>query len=307
LLHAALRKVLGEHVAQAGSRVDSKSLRFDFSNPNGLSPEQLAAVEALVNGEIRRNVPVSTQIQSIEDAKAAGAMALFGEKYDDEVRVVSMGDFSMELCGGLHVQRTGDIGAFRLTSEAAVAAGVRRIEAVSGVGAEQIAKTEQNLVSSLTGLFRCKPEEVLHRIQALQDQQKKLEKELEQLGDMAAAAQVAELKSQAQSISGAAVILARFDKLDKSRFGKIVEQLAAHFEGIAVLSNTETESASIAVTVAKSLHSNAKAGELVAKIAALAGGKGGGRPDRAQAGTKEVALVGAAMDAALGIVTEALA
>lgn len=302
LLQAALRQVLGDHVVQQGSRVDASSLRFDFQHQKALSSTEIAQVEDLVNAQIQQNLAVQTAVQNIDEAKASGAMALFGEKYDDEVRVVSMGEFSVELCGGLHVKSTGEIGSFRIVSETATAAGVRRIEAITGQAALDQARNNAQLISELQSIFRVKPDEVLSRVQGLLDQTKKLEKEIEHLNEIAAAAQVVELKAKAQN----GILIESFTNMDKTRFSKISEQLAASFDGISVLSNSDAENASIAVTVAKSLQSKIKAGELVSKIAALAGGKGGGRPDRAQAGTKEVTKVADALKAAQALIQEAL-
>lgn len=289
LLQAALRQVLGDHVVQQGSRVDAQGLRFDFQHQKALSAEELSQVELLVNEQIQANLPVATALQNIEEAKAAGAMALFGEKYDEEVRVVSMGEFSKELCGGLHVNSTGEIGSVKIISEVATAAGVRRIEAISGQKVVTESRLSAQTISDLQTLFKCKPAELLQRVQALMDQQKKLEKEIELLNEAAASQLVQELKASAPAL------VKEFKGLDKAKFSKLVELMAAQFEGVAVLVNADEESASIAVTVAKSFQSQFKAGELVSKIAAVAGGKGGGRPDRAQAGTKEVQLIPAAL------------
>lgn len=289
LLQAALRQVLGDHVVQQGSRVDAQGLRFDFQHQKALSAEELSQVEFLVNEQIQANLPVATALQNIEEAKAAGAMALFGEKYDEEVRVVSMGEFSKELCGGLHVNSTGEIGSVKIISEVATAAGVRRIEAISGQKVVTESRLSAQTISDLQTLFKCKPAELLQRVQALMDQQKKLEKEIELLNEAAASQLVQELKASAPAL------VKEFKGLDKAKFSKLVELMAAQFEGVAVLVNADEESASIAVTVAKSFQSQFKAGELVSKIAAVAGGKGGGRPDRAQAGTKEVQLIPAAL------------
>lgn len=289
LLQAALRQVLGDHVVQQGSRVDANGLRFDFQHQKALSSAELAEVELLVNAQIQANLPVATALQNIEEAKAAGAMALFGEKYDEEVRVVSMGEFSKELCGGLHVESTGQIGSLKIVSEVATAAGVRRIEAISGQAVVADARQSSQTISDLQAMFKCKPAELLARVQALMDQQKKLEKEIEVLNEAAASQLVQELKTSAP------VLVKEFRNMDKAKFAKLVELMAAQFEGVAVLINADAESASIAVTVAKSLQSQFKAGELVGKIAAVAGGKGGGRPDRAQAGTKDIAKIPAAL------------
>ena len=307
LLHAALRQVLGDHVTQQGSRVDSKSLRFDFSQPNGLTAEQVAKVEDMVNDQIQKNLSVTTAIQNIDQAKEAGAMALFGEKYDSDVRVVSMGEFSMELCGGFHVTRTGDIGLFRIRSEMATAAGVRRIEAVSGKEALVHIDSERAVIVQLQSQLKCRPEQIAERLQIMIENQKKLEKEIEKLGEIAAQQDVVGLKSQSIEIAGVGVVVHSYTGLDKARFSKISEGMGAQFEGISVLSNADAESGTIAVTVSKALTSKIKAGDLVNKIAALAGGKGGGRPDRAQAGTKEIEKIASAMSQSQDIIRGVLA
>ncbi len=287
LLHAALREVLGDHVNQQGSRVDSKELRFDFSHFQGMTDEEIKKVEQLVNAQVQANLNVATSIKNIEEAKAAGAMALFGEKYGDEVRVVQMGQFSVELCGGLHVSNTGEIGLFKITSESSVAAGVRRITAVSGGEAFNLISELEETVAGVQNLVRCKPSQIIERVQALVEKNKDLEKEISRLQELLANQKIEGMKNSAKLVAGVPVIIEGFKGIDKTEFAKWIESLAAQFEGIAVLTNTENENGSLAVTVAKSLTSKIKAGDLVRELAALAGGKGGGRPDRAQAGTRE--------------------
>lgn len=309
LLHAALKKILGDHVNQQGSRCADDGLRFDFSHFQGVSPEELTQIEQLVNTEILANAAVETQVQDIATAKAEGAMALFGEKYDDDVRVVSMGreGFSKELCGGLHVAQTGDLGLFKVISESSVAAGVRRIEALTGEGALAYLNQQEATVLTLAGQLKTKPAKLLNKVNDLVAQNKKLEKEMEQLQAQMANAKIDQLLSQTEEIAGTQLIIASFENMEKKAFGSLVESMAAKHQGIALLTNTDGESGSIAVTVTKNLTSQVKAGNLVKDISAIAGGRGGGRPDKAQAGTKEPQKIPEAIAAARSIIEGALA
>lgn len=309
LLHAALKKVLGEHVNQQGSRCADDSLRFDFSHFQGVSSEELAQIEQLVNEQVLANTEVVTQVQDIETAKAEGAMALFGEKYDEEVRVVGMGSegFSKELCGGLHVSRTGDIGLIKITSESSVAAGVRRIEALTGSEALAYLNQQEATVIKLAQILKAKPAKLEAKIAELQTQSKKLEKEMEKLQTQMANAKIDQLLAQAEEFAGTQLIVASFENMEKKAFASLVESMSVKHQGISVLSNAEAESGSIAVTVAKGLTSQVKAGNLVKDISAIAGGRGGGRPDKAQAGTKEPNKIPEAIAAARGIIEGALA
>ncbi len=302
LLHAALRKVLGEEVVQQGSFVGPDALRFDFSLPRAMTPAEVDEVERRVNRQIRLNIEVTSSIQKIDEAKAAGAMALFGEKYDDDVRVISIGDISKELCGGLHVCRTGDIGGFQITVETAIAAGVRRIEAVTGRVAAERARQNEVRLHTLQELLKIKPEELVDRIGGLLQQQRTLEKEIDRLQQRLAAAKVAELAAQASDLSGVKVLVRELKECDSKQFGAVVEQLAASFEGVAVVAYRTAEAGTIAVTVHKSVGGKIKAGSLVSELAILAGGKGGGRPDKAQAGTKSPEKISHALEQATSLI-----
>lgn len=309
LLHAALKVVLGDHVNQQGSRVAPDSLRFDFSHFQGVSTEELAQIEQLVNEEVLANTQAITKVQNLEEAKAEGAMALFGEKYEEDVRVVSMGqtDFSKELCGGLHVDRTGDIGLIKITSESSVAAGVRRIEALTGTEALAYLNTQEQTVMKLAAQLKAKPAKVADKIAEIQAQAKSLEKEIEKLQTQMSNTKIDQLLSQAEDFAGIKLIMASFENMEKKAFASLIESMSVKHQGISVLSNTEAESGSIAVTVAKDLTSRVKAGNLIKDISAIAGGRGGGRPDKAQAGTKEPGKIPAALEAAKDIIEGALA
>ncbi|PRQ61965.1 alanine--tRNA ligase [Vibrio sp. V01_P9A10T6] len=281
LLHAALRQVLGTHVAQKGSLVKAESLRFDFSHLEAMTPVELKEVERLVNAQIRRNHTIETNIMDIEAAKAKGAMALFGEKYDDEVRVLSMGDFSTELCGGIHASNTGDIGLFKIVSEGGVAAGIRRIEAVTGEGALDLLDQQQ-------AQYEVKVAEMAAKA-------KSLEKELQQLKDKLAAKESANLISNVKEIAGVKVLVAQLNGADNKALRGMVDELKNQLgSGIIMLGNVADDKVGLIAGVTKDLTAKVKAGELVNMVALQVGGKGGGRPDMAQAGGTDVnALPGA--------------
>ena len=298
LLHAALRQVLGDHVQQKGSLVEAERLRFDFSHFEGITPEQLAEIEALVNAEIRRNVAVETQLMSQDEAVASGAMALFGEKYGDVVRVLRMGEFSVELCGGTHVSRTGDIGLLKITSEGGVAAGVRRIEAVAGEGAlRYIGETEKNL-AQIAGLLKADAGTVEIKVQQLIDRSRSLEKELEQLKSKLASSQGGDLAAQAVEIDGIKVLAAKLEGGDAKSLRDTVDQLKNKLGAAAViLAAVEGEKWSLAAGVTKDETKRLRAGDLVNSVAQQLGGKGGGRPDMAMAGGKDPSGLDAALQA----------
>ncbi|MGC7890506.1 alanine--tRNA ligase [Vibrio anguillarum] len=281
LLHAALRQVLGTHVAQKGSLVKAESLRFDFSHLEAMTPAELKEVERLVNAQIRRNHTIETNIMDIEAAKAKGAMALFGEKYDDEVRVLSMGDFSTELCGGIHASNTGDIGLFKIVSEGGIAAGIRRIEAVTGEGALDLLDQQQTQ-------YEVKVAEMAAKA-------KSLEKELQQLKDKLAAKESANLISNVKEIAGVKVLVAQLNGADNKALRGMVDELKNQLgSGIIMLGNVADDKVGLIAGVTKDLTAKVKAGELVNMVALQVGGKGGGRPDMAQAGGTDVnALPGA--------------
>ncbi|EOS8553753.1 alanine--tRNA ligase [Vibrio vulnificus] len=271
LLHAALRQVLGEHVAQKGSFVKAENLRFDFSHLEAVTAAELKEVERLVNAQIRRNHVIETNIMDIESAKQKGAMALFGEKYDDEVRVLSMGDFSTELCGGIHASNTGDIGLFKITSEGGIAAGIRRIEAVTGEAALEAIDAQAR-----------KFEE---KLQDAANKAKSLEKEIQQLKDKLASQASANLIDQVKEIAGVKVLVAKLDGADNKALRGMVDELKNQMgSGIIMLGNVADDKVGLIAGVTQDLTSKVKAGELVNMVAQQVGGKGGGRPDMAQAG-----------------------
>ena len=298
LLHAALRKVLGEHVQQKGSLVDAERLRFDFSHFEAISSEQLAEIENMVNEQIRANVEVETKLMSQEDAVASGAMALFGEKYGDTVRVLSMGDFSVELCGGTHVSRTGDIGLLKITSEGGVAAGVRRIEAVAGAGAlRYIGETEKNL-SLIAGILKADASTVETRARQLVDRSRALEKEVDQLKAKLASSQGGDLAAQAVEVDGIKVLAARLEGGDAKSLRDTVDQLKNKLGAAAVvLAAVDGDKVSLVAGVTKDETKRIRAGDLVNNVAQQVGGKGGGRPDMAQAGGKDPSGLDAALQA----------
>ncbi|MBE0509918.1 MAG: alanine--tRNA ligase [Chromatiales bacterium] len=285
LLHAALRQVLGEHVQQKGSLVSAERLRFDFAHFEAVSPEQLKQIEQMVNAQIRANLPVQTELMGIDAAKARGAMALFGEKYGDEVRVLSMGDFSIELCGGTHVGRTGDIGLCKISSEAGTAAGVRRIEAVCGQRALAWIDEQGARLGQIASSLRCARDEVANKVEQLIERSRKLEKELEQLKGKLASAQGSDLAAEALEIGGIKVLAARMDGADPKGLRDIVDQLKNKLGTAAVLiAAVEGDKISLVAGVSKDATDRIKAGELLKHVAEQVGGKGGGRPDMAQGG-----------------------
>ncbi|WP_318500105.1 alanine--tRNA ligase [Photobacterium leiognathi] len=297
LMHAALRNILGEHVAQKGSLVKADGLRFDFSNLEAVKPEQLRAVEIMVNDQIRANHAIETNIMDIEAAKAKGAMALFGEKYDDEVRVLSMGEFSTELCGGIHATRTGDIGLFKILSESGIAAGIRRIEAVTGAAAIEAMHTEDAMLAKTARLVKSDSASVVSKVEALVSHSKQLEKEIQQLKDKLAAQEGANLINQAQEINGVKVLIAKLNGADNKALRGMVDELKNQLgSGVVLLGNVSDDKVGLIAGVTKDLVGKVKAGELVNLVAQQVGGKGGGRPDMAQAGGTDAAALPAALE-----------
>ncbi len=297
LMHAALRTILGDHVAQKGSLVKADGLRFDFSNLEAVKPEQLRAVEDMVNEQIRANHSIDTNIMDIEAAKAKGAMALFGEKYDDQVRVLSMGDFSTELCGGVHANRTGDIGLFKIVSESGIAAGIRRIEAVTGAGAIAAMHDEDMMLAKTARLVKSDVASVVSKVDALVSHSKQLEKEIQQLKDKLAAQEGASLINKAQQINGVKVLIAQLDGADNKALRGMVDELKNQLgSGVVLLGNVSEDKVGLIAGVTKDLIGKVKAGELVNLVALQVGGKGGGRPDMAQAGGTDAAALPAALD-----------
>ena len=290
LLHAALRQVLGEHVAQKGSLVAPERLRFDFSHFKPLSRDELARVEAMVNAQVRRNAAAEVRNMAYDEAIAFGAMALFGEKYGDQVRVLKMGDFSTELCGGTHVARTGDIGLFKIVSEAGVASGVRRIEAVTGDGALAYVADEERRLGEFAQLLSSSGDEALEKLRQLFERQKKLERELDALRSKAAGSAIADLAAAAQDIDGIKVVAARLTGLDAKSLRDGVDQLKQQLGDCVILlaGAAEGRVALIAGVHGKAL-GRIKAGDVVAHVAAQIDGKGGGRADMAQGGGTDAA------------------
>ncbi|HFK7185526.1 TPA: alanine--tRNA ligase [Serratia odorifera] len=297
LLHAALRQVLGEHVAQKGSLVNDKYLRFDFSHFEAMKPEQIRAVEDLVNQQVRRNLPVQTEVMALDDAKEKGAMALFGEKYDDHVRVLTMGDFSTELCGGTHASRTGDIGLFRIQSESGTAAGIRRIEAVTGEGAIATLHQQSDLLQEVAHLVKGDGNNLSEKVRAVLDRTRTLEKELQQLKDQQAALESASLSSKAKQVNGVKLLVSQLDNVEPKMLRTMVDDLKNQLgSAIIVLATTAEGKVSLIAGVTKDLTDRVKAGELIGNVAQQVGGKGGGRPDMAQAGGSDVNALPAALD-----------
>ena len=285
LLHAALRQLLGTHVVQKGSLVSDSALRFDFAHPEAISKEQLTDIERLVNQKVRSNFLIQTDIMDVEAAKAKGAMALFGEKYADQVRVLTMGDFSIELCGGIHAKRTGDIGLFKIISETAVAAGVRRIEAVTGENAIDWMLNQQHVLEQCAELLKSDVNVLTDKIQQLQDKAKKAEKELQGLKEKAAMQAGSDLVKSAIKINGVSIIAHQFNGIETKSLRVMVDDLKNQLgSGIIVFTSILDEKVNLVVGVTSDLTAKVKAGELVNLMAQQVGGKGGGRPDMAMAG-----------------------
>ena len=285
LLHAALRQVLGDHVTQKGSLVQAERLRFDFSHSEAITAEQIKEIEHLVNKHIRTNHHVDTQIMKPEEAKAAGAMALFGEKYGDEVRVLTMSPFSIELCGGTHVAYTGDIGLFKIVSEGGVAAGIRRVEAVTAERAIDWMDQGENQLSEIASMLKGKRDDLSHRVSQLMDKNRALEKELEQLKAKLASSQGSDLTSQAVEVNGIKVLAANIEGADVKTLRDTLDQLKNKLGTSAiVLAAVNGQKVSLVAGVSKDATDRIKAGDLVNSVASQIGGKGGGRPDMAQAG-----------------------
>ena len=299
LLHAALRQVLGEHVQQKGSLVDSQRMRFDFSHFESIKPEQIKALEDIVNAEIRKNTPVETEETDIDTAKQKGAMALFGEKYGDNVRVLSMGgDFSVELCGGIHANRTGDIGLMKITSEGGVASGIRRIEAVTGAAALAYLNAAEEQLKEAASLIKGSRENLVDKLSAVLERNRQLEKQLEQLQAKAASAAGDDLSSSAVDVKGVKVLTARLDGQDGKVLLALVDQLKNKLgRAVILLGSVHEDKVVLVAGVTKDLTGQLKAGDLMKQAAAAVGGKGGGRPDMAQGGGVDAA----ALDAALAL------
>ena len=307
LMHAALRQVLGTHVSQKGSLVNDKVLRFDFSHNEAMKPEEIRAVEDLVNAQIRRNLPIETNIMDLEAAKAKGAMALFGEKYDERVRVLSMGDFSTELCGGTHASRTGDIGLFRITSESGTAAGVRRIEAVTGEGAITTVHADSDRLSEVAHLLKGDSNNLVDKVRSVLERTRQLEKELQQLKEQAAAQESANLSSKAIDVNGVKLLVSELSGVEPKMLRTMVDDLKNQLGStIIVLATVAEGKVSLIAGVSKDVTDRVKAGELIGMVAQQVGGKGGGRPDMAQAGGTDAAALPAALASVKGWVSAKL-
>ncbi|MCG8464535.1 MAG: alanine--tRNA ligase [Xanthomonadales bacterium] len=297
LMHAALREILGGHVQQKGSLVDPERLRFDFSHFEPVSREQLREIERLVNQQIRENDMVETRIMSLDDAKASGAIALFGEKYSEHVRVLRMGDFSTELCGGTHVKAVGDIGLFKITSETGIASGVRRIEGVTGESAIRWMEEDEERLFKVADLVKAGRDDVDDKVAQLVDRSRKLEKELEQLKAKLASSAGSELADSAVDIAGVKVLAAALDGVDPKSLRDTMDQLKNKLgSAVIVLATVKNDKVSLVAGVTKDQISAVKAGDLVKYVAEQVGGKGGGRPDMAQAGGSDPAALPAALD-----------
>ncbi|MEQ1544000.1 alanine--tRNA ligase [Methyloglobulus sp.] len=296
LLHAALRKVLGEHVAQKGSLVNTERLRFDFSHFEPITDDQINVLERMVNEQIRLNNPVSATVMAKDDAVKAGAMALFGEKYGDEVRVLKIGEFSTELCGGTHVERAGDIGCFKIISETGVAAGVRRIEAVTGNGAMEWIASRDKTLHIIAGLLKSAPEKTAEKVEQLLDKTRALEKQLEKLQAQVASSAGNDLSAQAIEVAGIKVLAVKLNQVDPKSLRDMVDQLKNKLGSAAiVLAVVEGDKVSLVAGVSKDQMNKIKAGDLVNFVATQVGGKGGGRPDMAMAGGNDPSGLAAAL------------
>jgi alanyl-tRNA synthetase len=299
LLHAALRTVLGEHVTQKGSLVGSERLRFDFSHFEAVKADEIRRIEQLVNEQVQQNHEVLTRLMNVDEAKAAGAMALFGEKYDDEVRVLSMGDFSIELCGGTHVSRTGDIGLFKIVVESGIAAGIRRIEAVTGEGALAFVHKLEQQAQTVASMLKGDIFSIAEKVQQAMDSRKALEKELEQLKAKLASAAGASLLEQVQVINGVKVLIAELKGADPKAFRTMVDELKNKLgSGILLLATAADGKVSLIAGVTSDLTAKVQAGQLIGWAAEQVGGKGGGKPDLAQAGGTDVAALPGVLKAA---------
>ncbi|EAP1949959.1 alanine--tRNA ligase [Salmonella enterica] len=307
LMHAALRQVLGTHVAQKGSLVSDKVLRFDFSHNEAMKPSEIRQVEDLVNAQIRRNLPIETNIMDLDAAKAKGAMALFGEKYDERVRVLSMGDFSTELCGGTHASRTGDIGLFRIISESGTAAGIRRIEAVTGEGAMATVHAQSDRLNDIAHLLKGDSQNLGDKVRAVLERTRQLEKELQQLKDQAAAQESANLSSKAVDLNGVKLLVSELTGIEPKMLRTMVDDLKNQLGSTVIVLATVVEGkVSLIAGVSKDVTDRVKAGELIGMVAQQVGGKGGGRPDMAQAGGTDAAALPAALASVQGWVSAKL-
>ncbi len=307
LLHAALKAVLGAHVQQKGSLVEAPRLRFDFSHNEVVSAEQLAQIEQLVNEQILTNRAVETRVMQLEEAKAAGAAALFGEKYDENVRVVGMGEFSLELCGGTHVRRTGDIGLFKITSETGIAAGVRRIEALTGDGAYAYVSNQLDILDRSAQLLKSSRDDLEDKVKQALERIKRLEKEKQQLQARLASGAGSDLAEQVQEVGGIKILAARLDGADSAAMRATIDRFRDRLgEAVVVLGAAEDGKARLTAGVSKALSKRVHAGKLIQHVSAVGGGKGGGRPDMAEGGLPSAEKLDQSLDAVLAWVKEQL-
>ncbi len=307
LLHASLRNLIGFHVKQAGSLVAPDRLRFDFSHYAPLSPEEIAEIESMVNTIIMQNSEVNTAVKDLNDAITEGAMALFGEKYGNTVRVVSIDTFSKELCGGTHVRRTGDIGLFKVVSEGGIAAGVRRVEAITGNGALQRFRENERLISEIEEVSRGKRSELVSLVESYQSNIKSLEKELDNLRYRLAKQKVKEILQSAHLIKDVKILTGVVDDLDKNGLRNLADELKSQVEkGVVVLATSSHEKVSIVAAVTSNLVSRIHAGKMVKEISSIVSGSGGGRPDMAEAGGKDPSRLSQVLEAVGKFVTNAV-
>ncbi len=307
LLHAALRKLLGSHVQQKGSLVEPDKLRFDFSHTEAVTADELNQIESLVNQKIFENHSVDVDVTDMDSAKEKGAMALFGEKYGDEVRVLTMSPFSVELCGGTHVRRTGEIGPFKITSEAGIAAGVRRIEAVTGEGAVAWMQSSEKTLNTIGSLLKSDATQAADKVSQLMDKTRQLEKNIEQLQSKLASNQGSDLVSKAVELNGVKVLVSKLEGVEAKALREMQDQLKNKLgSSIVMLAVANDGKVGLIAGVSKDLTSKVKAGELVNMVAQQVGGKGGGRPDMAQAGGSDESALPAALDSVLPWLEEKL-
>ena len=306
ILHAVLRRELGQHVRQAGSLVTPERLRFDFSHTGAIADEKLAAIEAQVNQHVRDDAGVSIRELSYDDAIRQGALAFFGDKYGDRVRVVKIGDFSTELCGGTHIRASGEIGLFKLNFEGGVAAGVRRIEAFTGEGALDLINSYESRLKEIGALIRGSADDAVDKVKRLLDRQKELEKEIAKLRGELEKDRIPDLLAQKQVISGANVLIAQIDGVDGKQLREIADQLKDKLGvGIVVLASASDGTVNLVSTVSKEMTKKFHAGNIIKELAGMVGGGGGGRPDFAQAGGKEPEKIADVLKRAEEIVRQA--
>jgi alanyl-tRNA synthetase len=297
LLHAALRKVLGPHVKQAGSVVAPDRLRFDFTHYTAMDRAEIEEVERLMNREILENIPVDTEIMPLDVAVATGAMALFGEKYGDRVRVVSIPDFSKELCGGTHVSRTGDIGICKVVYESSISAGVRRIEAITGERAVEEYQHVTDAIKRISEMMKVSEPELVEQVEKILARERTLEKQVDQLKSKLAQSAANDLEGQARMVGNVRILAARLDGMDRQQLRALADSLRNKWKtAVVVLASAEDSNVSIISAVTKDLTAKVHAGKLVGAVAQAVGGKGGGRPDMAEGGGKDPSALPAALE-----------